>query len=54
MLATIAVLLLFLWVLGMIGGFASGWLIHLLLVSALILAVFRVIQRRRLGSPRVP
>lgn len=47
MLETIIVVLLLLWVLGMVGGYAMGGLIHLLLVVALIVVLVRVIRGRR-------
>ena len=43
MLTTIVVVLLLLWVLGLVGSYTFGGLIHLLLVLALS-------ARRRLGS----
>ena len=47
MLYTIAVVLLVLWLLGMVGGYAAGGLIHVLLVLALVAVIVRVIQGRR-------
>ena len=47
MLYTIAVVLIILWLLGMVGGYALGGFIHVLLVIALIVIVIRVIQGRR-------
>lgn len=47
MLTTIAVILVVLWALGFIGGYAAGGLIHLLLVVALIVVVLRVLSGRR-------
>jgi hypothetical protein len=47
MLTTIVVVLLLLWVLGLLGSFTFGGLIHLLLVLALILIVLRFAQGRR-------
>ncbi|MEX1259171.1 MAG: lmo0937 family membrane protein [Gemmatimonadota bacterium] len=47
MLTTIAVILVVLWALGLIGGYAAGGLIHLLLVVALIVVVLRVLSGRR-------
>jgi hypothetical protein len=47
MLETIVVVLVLLWALGMIGGYAMGGLIHLLLVIALVVVIIRVIQGRR-------
>ncbi len=47
MLITIALILLVLWALGLIGGFAAGGLIHILLVIALVVVILRVISGRR-------
>ena len=47
MLWTIAVILLILWLLGFLGGYAGGGLIHLLLVIAIVVVLIRVIQGRR-------
>jgi hypothetical protein len=47
MLETIVIILLIMWALGMIGGYAFGGLLHLLLVIALIVVVLRVIQGRK-------
>jgi hypothetical protein len=47
MLETIAIILVIMWALGMVGGYAMGGLIHILLVIALIVIVLRVIQGRR-------
>ena len=47
MLETIAVILVILWLLGLVGGYALGWFIHVLLVIALIVIILRVIQGRR-------
>ena len=47
MLETIAAVLIILWLLGMVGGYALGGFIHVLLVIALIVVVIRVIQGRR-------
>ncbi|KAA0229929.1 lmo0937 family membrane protein [candidate division KSB1 bacterium] len=44
MLWTIALILVGLWLLGFFGGYAAGGLIHVLLVIAIIVVVFRVIQ----------
>jgi hypothetical protein len=44
MLTTIAIILLVLWLLGLIGGFALGGFIHVLLVIAIILFLIRVIR----------
>jgi hypothetical protein len=47
MLTTIIVVLLLLWVLGLLGSYTLGGLIHLLLVLALVLVVVRFISGRR-------
>ena len=48
MLWTICVILLVLWALGMATSYTAGGLIHILLVVALVVLVFRLIQGRRL------
>jgi hypothetical protein len=48
MLTTIAIVLVVLWLLGVITSVASGGLIHLLLVIAIVMVLLRVIQGRRL------
>ncbi len=47
MLWTIAVILLILWLLGLIGGYAIGGFIHVLLVIAIIVVLIRIIQGRK-------
>ncbi|MGH7559517.1 MAG: lmo0937 family membrane protein [Gemmatimonadales bacterium] len=47
MLETIAVILIILWLLGMVSGFAIGGLIHILLVVALVVVILRLLQGRR-------
>jgi hypothetical protein len=47
MLWTIAVILAVMWLLGMISSYSAGGLIHLLLVLAVIVVLFNVIQGRR-------
>ena len=47
MLYTIAVVLLVLWLLGLVSGYAMGGLIHMLLVVAVVMVLLRVIQGRR-------
>lgn len=47
MLETIAIILLIMWALGMVGGYAMGGMIHILLVIALVVVILRVIQGRR-------
>lgn len=48
MLTTVIVVLIILWALGLIGGYAAGGLIHLLLVVALIVLAVRVLSGRKL------
>jgi hypothetical protein len=47
MLETLAVVLVILWLLGLVSGYALGGFIHVLLVIALFVVVIRVIQGRR-------
>jgi hypothetical protein len=47
MLYTIAVVLLILWLLGLVSGYAIGGLIHLLLVIALVMVLVNFISGRR-------
>ena len=47
MLETIVVLLVVLWLLGLVSSYTMGGLIHVLLVLALIVLLFRIIQGRR-------
>ena len=47
MLWTICVILLILWLLGFIGGYTGGGLIHVLLVIAIVVILIQVIQGRR-------
>jgi hypothetical protein len=47
MLWTIAVVLIILWALGLISGYAIGNFIHILLVIAIIIVLVRVIQGRK-------
>ncbi len=47
MLWTIAVILLVLWALGLVTSYTVGGYIHILLVVAVIVAVIRLIQGRR-------
>jgi len=47
MLWTIFVVLCVLWLLGMVTSYTMGGLIHVLLVVALVLFVFNLIQGRR-------
>lgn len=47
MLETIAVILLVLWLLGLVSGFTLSGFIHVLLVLAIVVALVRIIQGRR-------
>jgi hypothetical protein len=47
MLWTIAVILVVLWLLGLLTSYTVGGLIHALLVIAIIVVAFRLIQGRR-------
>ena len=47
MLYTIAVVLLILWLLGLVSGYAIGGLIHILLVIALVMVLVSFISGRR-------
>ena len=46
MLSTLIVILLVLWLLGMATSYTAGGLIHILLVVAVIVVLFRIIQGR--------
>ena len=47
MLYTIALVLLVLWLLGLVSGYAIGGLIHILLVVALVMVLVNFISGRR-------
>jgi uncharacterized protein DUF5670 len=47
MLWTIVVILAVMWLLGMVGSYTFGGLIHVLLVVALIIVVVNLLQGRR-------
>ena len=47
MLYTIAVVLVVLWLLGMVTSFAAGGLLPILLVVAVVMVVFKLINGRR-------
>ena len=47
MLETIAIVLVLLWALGLVGGYAMGGFVHILLVLALVVVIVRVIQGRK-------
>ena len=46
MLETIAVILVILWLLGLVSSYTMGGLIHILLVIALLVIVFRLLRGR--------
>ena len=48
MLETVAIILLILWVLGLVSSYTMGGLIHILLVTAIVVVLVRLIQGRRL------
>lgn len=47
MLETLVVVLIVLWLVGLVSSYTMGGLIHLLLVIAIVVILFRVIQGRR-------
>ena len=47
MLYTLALVLLILWLLGLVSGYVIGGFIHILLVVAILMVLFRVIQGQR-------
>jgi Family of unknown function (DUF5670) len=47
MLQTVAIVLLVLWALGLVGGYAMGGLIHILLVVAIVVFAIRIITGRK-------
>ncbi len=47
MLYTLAVILLILWLLGMVGSYTLGGLIHVLLLIALVMIVVNLVSGRR-------
>jgi uncharacterized protein (DUF58 family) len=47
MLLTIAILLCVLWALGLVTSYTMGGLIHILLVVAVVVVLFRLFQGRR-------
>jgi uncharacterized membrane protein (Fun14 family) len=47
MLWTILLVLLVLWALGLVSGYALGGFIHILLVVALVVLVIQLVQGRR-------
>jgi len=47
MLWTICVILIILWLLGFVSGYTMGGFIHILLVIAIVVVLFNVIQGRK-------
>jgi hypothetical protein len=47
MLYTVAVILIVLWLLGLVTSYTMGGVIHVLLVIAVVMILFQVIQGRR-------
>ncbi|MDP1569705.1 MAG: lmo0937 family membrane protein [Vicinamibacterales bacterium] len=47
MISTILIILVVLWLLGMVTSYTAGGLIHLLLVIAVVVFLFRMIQGRK-------
>jgi hypothetical protein len=47
MLWTIFVVLLILWLLGLVTSYTMGGMIHILLIAAVVVLVFQLIQGRR-------
>jgi hypothetical protein len=47
MLATIAIILLILWLLGLVAFHVTAWFIHILLVIAIVVFIFHLIAGRR-------
>ena len=50
MLYTLAAILLVLWLLGFLAFHVGGGLIHLLLVIAVVVVVYRLVTGRRVGG----
>ena len=47
MLYTLAVILLVLWLIGMVGSYTMGGLIHILLVVAIVMVIVNLVTGRR-------
>ena len=47
MLLTVAVVLLVAWLLGMVGAYTIGAIVHLLLIAAVVLFLFAFVSGRR-------
>ncbi|HWO01560.1 MAG TPA: lmo0937 family membrane protein [Blastocatellia bacterium] len=50
MLWTIFIILLVMWLLGLVSGYAFGGFIHLLLIVAVVALIFQLITGRRIAS----
>ena len=50
MLWTVAMILVVLWLLGLVSSYTMGGFIHILLVLAVIIVLFRLLSGRRLSS----
>lgn len=48
MLRTILILLIVLWLVGVVSAYTMGGLIHLLLVIALVMLIFNLMQGRKI------
>jgi hypothetical protein len=48
MLETIAIVLIVLWILGLVSAYTMGGLIHILLVVAIVVLIFRLLRGRSL------
>ncbi|NDU85662.1 MAG: lmo0937 family membrane protein [Ferrovum sp.] len=48
MLETVAIVLIFLWLLGVVSSHTMGGFIHILLILAIVVVLVRVVQGRRL------
>jgi hypothetical protein len=51
---TIAIVLIVLWALGLVSGYAMGGLLHLLLVIALVVFALRFFTGRRIARHQLP
>jgi hypothetical protein len=47
MIESIAIILIVLWILGLVSSYTMGGFIHILLVLAVVVILFRIIQGRR-------
>ena len=47
MLYTLAVILLVLWLIGMVGSYTMGGLLHILLVVAIVMVIVNLVTGRR-------